>query len=77
MIKSEDYVTNYLVRIKVGPLEIVILSLLGLLLLSTGWLFRIFQMLVGVVMNFGRSLLANTVEDALKQPKTKKKSKRS
>jgi Sec-independent protein translocase protein TatA len=60
-----------------GPLEIVILSLIGLLLLSTGWLFRIVQTLIGVLMNFGRSILANTVEDALKQPKSKKKSKRS
>ncbi len=60
-----------------GVLEIVILSLLGLLLLSTGWLFRIFQMLVGSLMTFGRSLLANFAEDALKQPKNKKKSKRT
>jgi hypothetical protein len=60
-----------------GPLEIVILSLIGLLLLSTGWLFRIVQTLIGVLMNFGRSVLANTVEDVLKQPKSKKKSKRS
>ncbi len=60
-----------------GILEIVILSLLGLLLFSTGWLFRIFQILSGVLMNFGRSVLANFAEDALKQPKTKKKSKRA
>lgn len=60
-----------------GVLEIVILSLLGLLLFSTGWLFRIFQMLVGSLMTFGRSLLTNFAEDAIKQPKTKKKSKRT
>jgi hypothetical protein len=60
-----------------GVLEIVILSLLGLLLFSTGWLFRIFQILSGASMNFGRSVLANFAEDALKQPKPKKKSKKS
>jgi hypothetical protein len=64
------------VRIKMGPLEIVILSLLALLLLSTGWLFRIFQMLAGMLMKFGRSVLTNFAEDALKRPETKKKSKR-
>ena len=77
MIKSEGYITNYIVRIKMGPLEIVILSLLGLLILSTGWLFRIFQTLVGIVMNRGKSVLSNIAEDALRQPKTKKKSKRT
>ncbi len=60
-----------------GPLEIVILSLLALLLLSTGWLFRIFQILAGVLMNFGRSVLANFFEDAIQQPDSKKKSKKS
>ncbi len=60
-----------------GPLEIIILSLLALLLFSTGWLFRIFQILVGVLMNFGRSVLANFFEDAIKKPDTKKKSKRT
>ncbi len=65
-----------------GVLEIVILSLLGLLLFSTGWLFRISQILVGQLMNFGRSVLANFVEDTIKedqikQPDTKKKSKRT
>ena len=60
-----------------GVLEIVILSLLGLLLFSTGWLFRISQILVGQFMNFGRSVLANLLEDQIKQPDTKKKSKRT
>ena len=60
-----------------GVLEIVILSLLSLLLFSTGWLVRIFQILVGQLMNFGRSVLANFLEDQIKQPDTKKKSKRT
>ncbi len=60
-----------------GILEIVILSLLVLLLSSTGWLLRMFQILVGVVMKFGRSVLANILEDQIKQPDTKKKSKRT
>jgi hypothetical protein len=60
-----------------GVLEIVILSLLGLLLFSTGWLVRIFQILVGQLMNFGRSVLANFFEDQIKPPDTKKKSKRT
>ncbi len=60
-----------------GVLEIVILSLLALLLFSTGWLLRISQILVGVVMKFGRSLLANSFEDQIKKPSTKKKSKRT
>jgi hypothetical protein len=59
-----------------GVLEIVILSLLGLFLFSTGWLFRIAQILVGVSINFGRSVLANFFKDTIKQPTTKKKSKR-
>ncbi len=60
-----------------GVLEIVIVSLLGLLLASTGWLVRISQILVGVLMNFGRSVLANFLEDTIKQPEAKKKSKRT
>ncbi len=60
-----------------GVLEIVILSLLGLILFSTGWLLRISQILVGVVMKFGRSLLTDFFEDQIKQPDTKKKSKRT
>ena len=60
-----------------GILEIVILSLLVLLLSSTGWLLRMFQILVGVVMKFGRSALANILEDQIEQPATKKKSKRT
>jgi hypothetical protein len=60
-----------------GVLEIVIVSLLGLLLASTGWLVRISQILVGVLMNFGRSVLANFLEDTTKQLDTKTKSKRT
>ncbi len=60
-----------------GILEIVILSLLALLLFSTGWLFKISQILVGVLMKFGRSVLTNFLDDQIKQPDTKKKSKRT
>jgi hypothetical protein len=60
-----------------GILEIVILSLLALLLLSTGWLVRISQILIGVLMKFGRSVLVNFFEDQIKQPDTEKKPKRT
>jgi hypothetical protein len=60
-----------------GVLEIVILSLLALLLSSTGWLIRIFQILVGVSIKFGRSLLTNFFVDQIKQPDTEKKSRRA
>ena len=65
-----------------GALEIVIMSLLALLLFSTGWLVRISQVLIGLLMNFGRSVLTNFLEDTikedpLKQPNTKKKSKKT
>ena len=60
-----------------GLLEIVILGLVFLLLYSTGWLFRIFQLLVGVLMNIGRSVLDNFIQDQVKQPEVKKKHKKS
>lgn len=60
-----------------GLLETVILSLLALLLFSTGWLFRISQILVGVLMKCGRSVLANFFEDTIKRPGAKKKSRRT
>ena len=60
-----------------GLLEIVILGLVFLLLYSTGWLFKIFQLLVGVLMNIGRSVLDNFIQDQVKQPEVKKKYKKS
>ena len=60
-----------------GLLEIVILGLVFLLLYSTGWLFRVFQLLVGVLMNIGRSVLDNFIQDQVKQPEVKKKYKKS
>jgi len=60
-----------------GLLEIVILGLIFLLLYSTGWLFRIIQLLVGVLMNIGRSVLENFIQDQVKQPGFKKKYKKS
>ena len=60
-----------------GVLEIVILSLLSLFLFSTGWLVRISQILIGQFMNFGRSVLANFLDDTMKPPDNKKKSKRT
>jgi hypothetical protein len=58
-------------------LEIVILILLFLLLYSTGWLFRIFQILIGILMDFGRSIVENSIRDQIERPEVKKRSKRS
>lgn len=60
-----------------GLLEIVILGLVFLLFYSTGWLFKIFQLLVGVLTNFGRSVLDNFIQDQVKQPEVKKEYKKS
>ena len=58
-----------------GILEIVILALVALLLFSIGWFAGIVQLLIKTFMNKGRAFLQDSIEDRLKQPKTKKKSK--
>ncbi len=60
-----------------GLLEIVILGLVFLLLYSAGWLFRILQLLVSVLMNIGRSVLKNFIQDQAKRPGIKRKYKKS
>ena len=59
-----------------GILEIVILALVALLLFSIGWFAGIVQLLIKTFMNKGRAFLQDSIEDRLKQPKTKKKSKK-
>jgi len=58
-------------------LEIVILFLLFLLLYSTGWLARIFQVIIGRLMEFGRLVLENILKEQIGETETKKKPKRS
>ena len=57
-------------------LEIVILFLLFLLLYSTGWLVRIFQMLISRLLDFGRLVLENFLKEQIERPEVKKKSKK-
>jgi len=58
-------------------LEIAIVFLLILLLYSTGWLVRIFQIFISRLMNFGRAFLENLIKDQIERPEVKKRSKRS
>lgn len=57
-------------------LEIVILFLVFLLLYSTGWLVRILQILLDMLMKFVSSVIDNFIKDQIKRPEAKK-SKRS
>jgi hypothetical protein len=57
-------------------LEIAIVSLLILLLYSTGWLIRVFQILLARLMDFGRAVLNNFIKEQIEKPVVKKKSKR-
>ena len=58
-------------------LEIVIVFLVLLLLYSTGWLVRIFQILFARLMDFGRAFLKDIIKEQIEKPEVKKKSKRS
>ena len=58
-------------------LEIVIVFLAILLLYSTGWLVRIFQLLFARLTDFSKAFLKNLVREQIEKPKTKKKVKRS
>jgi len=54
-------------------LEIIILFLVFLLLYSTGWLVRIFQILLARLPDFDRALLENFIEDQIERPEVKKR----
>ena len=56
-------------------LEIVILFLVILLLYSTGWLVRIFHILLSRLAYFGRAFLENIIKDQIEKPEVKKGSK--
>ena len=58
-------------------LEIVILFLVVLLLYSTGWLVRIFQILLARLVDFGRAFLESLIKDQIERPEVKKRSKKS
>jgi hypothetical protein len=58
-------------------LEIVIVGLALMLLYSTGWLVRIFQILLARLTDFGRVLLENIIKELNEKPEVKKKLKRS
>jgi hypothetical protein len=58
-------------------LELVIIFLFILLLYSTGWLVRIFQILISRLMDFGKAFLESFIKDQIEEPEAKKKSKRS
>jgi len=57
-------------------LEIVILFLVILLLYSTGWLVRIFQILLARLVDFGRAFLESFIEDKIEGSEVKKKPKK-
>ena len=54
-------------------LEAVIVGLVLLLLYSSGWLYKILQLLIGRLVDFGKSLMAAFVQDQLEPPKERKK----
>jgi hypothetical protein len=58
-------------------LEFVIVFLVVLLLYSTGWLVRIFQILLARLSDFGRAFLKDIIKEQIEDPEEKKKSKRS
>ena len=56
-------------------LEIVIVFLIVLLLYSTGWLMRIFQILLARIIDFSRAFLENFLKEQIEKPVDKKKTK--
>ena len=62
-------------------LEFVIVFLVVLLLYSTGWLVRVFQILLARLSDFGRAFLKDIIKDTIiediEDPEAKKKSKKS
>ena len=58
-------------------LEFVIVFLVVLLLYSTGWLVRVFQILAAKFMDFGKAFLKDIIKEQIEDPEEKKKSKRT
>jgi hypothetical protein len=54
-------------------LEIVIVFLVLLLFYSTGWLVRIFQILLARLMDFGRAFLESLIKEQIENSEVKKK----
>jgi hypothetical protein len=57
-------------------LEIVIVFLLLLLLYSTGWLVRGFQILIARLLDFGRAIVTSFIKDEIEKPVVKKRPRR-
>jgi hypothetical protein len=57
-------------------LEITIVFLLLLLLYSTGWLVRVFQILLARLLDFARAVVESFIKDEIEKPVVKKRSKR-
>ena len=56
-------------------LETVIIGLVLLLLYGSGWLYKILQLLIGMLLNFGKSLMSAFIQDQLEPPKERKKAR--
>ena len=57
-------------------LEITIVFLLLLLLYSTGWLVRVFQILFARLLDFARAVVESLIKDEIEKPVVKKRSKK-
>ena len=57
-------------------LEITIVFLLLLLLYSTGWLVRVFQILFARLLDFARAVVESFIKDEIEKPVVKKRSKK-
>lgn len=57
-------------------LEITIVFLLLLLLYSTGWLVRVFQILLARLLDFARAVVESFIKDEIEKPVVKKRSKK-
>jgi hypothetical protein len=58
-------------------LEAVIVGLVVLLLYSTGWLYRIFQLFISRLVDFGRAFLAALIQEQIKPSEGRKKFKKT
>ena len=56
-------------------LEAVVVGLVLLLLYSSGWLYKILQMFIVRLVDFGKSLIAAFIQDQLEPPKKKARRK--
>ena len=57
-------------------LEFVIVGLVLLLLYSTGWLYRIFQLIISRLVDFGRAFLTALIREQLEEPEERKRTKK-